>query len=77
MKNLDPEALIDPSASPQTVAQSLQDVAPAAKIYSYQPLDASNADCKTAGSQCVSYTLTATYEGTYNVQTTDVKKNLD
>jgi prepilin-type N-terminal cleavage/methylation domain-containing protein len=75
MKSLDANALIDPS----NPTQSNQLVAsPAAKVYSYQVTQAdSTTSCESDDTTCAKYTLTATYEGTVNGQTTYVKSNLD
>lgn len=73
MKSLDGNALTDPSSQSSTLAS-----APAAKVYSYAATDANGAACDSAGSTtCAQYTLTATYEGTVNGNSTYVKKNLD
>ncbi|MFO0781812.1 MAG: prepilin-type N-terminal cleavage/methylation domain-containing protein [Candidatus Saccharimonadales bacterium] len=73
MKNLDKNAMIDPSNADQSKAE-LAD-APAAKVYSYQVTDSAGAAC--SGDACAKYTLTATYEGEVNGATTLVKTNLD
>jgi prepilin-type N-terminal cleavage/methylation domain-containing protein len=74
MKSLDRGALSDPSnPSSQALAG-----APAAKVYSYVPLQSDHAtDCEADANGCAEYTLTATYEGTVNGSQTFVKKNLD
>ena len=72
MKNLDKNAMIDPSNATQSA--TLVD-GPAAKSYSYEVTDSAGADC--TGDACAKYTLTATYEGTVNGATTLVKTNLD
>lgn len=56
MKGLDPSALQDPQGSAQTLVS-----APAAKSYAYQPLPSG---CDDSTTNCTSYTLTATLEGT-------------
>ncbi|MDL2341723.1 MAG: type II secretion system protein [Patescibacteria group bacterium] len=78
MKSLDKGALVDPGTNcdPDAVSTCVA-AAPAAKIYSYAVTDASNASCETTDTNCAQYTLTATYEGSVNNQTTYVKKNLD
>jgi prepilin-type N-terminal cleavage/methylation domain-containing protein len=74
MKSLDQNALIDPSNPTQskTLASS-----PTAKQYSYEVTDSSGNSCESDHTTCAKYTLTATYEGTVNGSTTDVKQNLD
>lgn len=74
MKSLDQNALVDPSNPTQskTLASS-----PAAKQYSYQVTDSSGNSCEADDTTCAKYTLTATYEGTVNGQTTYTKSNLD
>jgi len=74
MKSLDKDALIDPSnpSNSQTLASS-----PTAKQYSYAVTNSSDASCETDDTTCAKYTLTATYEGTVNGQTTYQKSNLD
>ncbi|MBC7707881.1 prepilin-type N-terminal cleavage/methylation domain-containing protein [Polaromonas sp.] len=78
MKSLDKVALVDPSTNcdPEAVSTCLA-ATPAAKVYAYAVQDASGASCETTDTNCAQYTLTATYEGTVNNQTTYVKKNLD
>lgn len=74
MKSLDKGALIDPKNSSQSndlVA------APAANVYAYAVLNSSDASCEADATTCAKYTLTATYEGTVNGNTTAVKTNLD
>ena len=79
MKSLDKNALVDPSTNcdPDAVSNCVSGGAPAAKIYSYQVTDLSNASCETTDTNCAQYTLTATYEGSVNNQTKVEKKNLD
>lgn len=73
MKSLDTGALTDPSnPSSTTLVQS-----PVAKSYAYDVLDSSGNSCETTDTNCAKYTLTATYEGTVNGQTTYAKSNLD
>jgi prepilin-type N-terminal cleavage/methylation domain-containing protein len=79
MKSLDTNALIDPSNPTQSKTLV---AAPAAKSYAYAATDNSGNSCdgavgSGADNNCAQYTLTATYEGTYNGSTTYVKKNLD
>ena len=80
MPSLDPTALIDPSSG-QTVSNvTVADNSTGqAKEYSYYPVDntGSSANCEATDTTCAAYTLTATYEGTVNGQTTYVKHNLD
>jgi prepilin-type N-terminal cleavage/methylation domain-containing protein len=74
MKSLDKNAMVDPS----NPTQSNDFVAsPAAKVYSYDVLNSSDTSCEADDTTCAKYTLTATYEGTVNGQTTAVAKNLD
>ena len=74
MKSLDVNALIDPSNATQS--QTLV-TAPVAKSYAYAVTDSSGASCETTDTNCAKYTLTATYEGTVNGQSTYAKSNLD
>ncbi len=75
MKSLDQNAMVDPS-NPYS-SKNLA-AAPVAKSYSYQPTQSDGVtSCETDDTTCAKYTLTATYEGTYNGSTTDVKSNLD
>lgn len=79
MKSLESESVKDPSSTcgnPETATTCIV-AAPAAKSYAYAVLDASGNSCAAAEDTCAKYTLTATYEGTYNSKTTEVKKNLD
>jgi prepilin-type N-terminal cleavage/methylation domain-containing protein len=74
MKSLDKNALIDPS----NPTQSNDPVAaPAAKVYSYAVTNSSDTTCEADDTTCAKYTLTATFEGTVNGQTTATKSNLD
>jgi prepilin-type N-terminal cleavage/methylation domain-containing protein len=69
MKGFDLNSLVDPS----NTSQSNDPVAtPAAKVYAYAVTDASGNSCAGAGNDvnCAKYTLTATFEGTVNGQTT-------
>jgi type IV pilus assembly protein PilA len=75
MKSLDQNALIDPSSPTQskTLVGS-----PAAKAYSYAPTQSDGTtSCESDNTTCAKYTLTATYEGTVNGQSTDAVQNLD
>ena len=74
MKSLDTNALIDPSNATQSTTLLS---APAAKSYSYAVTDSSGASCEATDTNCAKYTLTATYEGTVNGQSTYTKSNLD
>lgn len=73
MRSLDPGALTDPSNPTNSTLAS----APAARTYSYAVTDSSGASCEADNTTCARYTLTATYEGTVNGQTTLQKSNLD
>ena len=78
MKSLEKGALVDPSTNcDPAVASNCVAAAPALKIYSYAVSDSSGATCEATDTNCAQYTLTASYEGTVNNQTTYVKKNLD
>ncbi len=77
MKSLDQTALIDPSNATQS--KTLVG-APVAKSYSYAATNAAGTTCdgaSPADQACANYTLTATYEGTVNNQSTFVKTQLD
>jgi len=75
MKSLDLNALIDPSNATQSNQLAS---APAAKVYSYQVTQSDGTtSCESDDTTCAKYTLTATYEGTVNGQSTYVKSNLD
>jgi prepilin-type N-terminal cleavage/methylation domain-containing protein len=74
MKSLDSGALTDPSNPTQSTALVS---APVAKSYAYAVTDSSGASCESTDTNCAKYTLTATYEGTVNGQTTYQKSNLD
>ena len=74
MKSLDQNALIDPSNPTQSKTLV---ASPTAKSYSYAVTDASGASCEATDTNCAKYTLTATYEGTVNGQSTTSKSNLD
>jgi prepilin-type N-terminal cleavage/methylation domain-containing protein len=79
MKSLDVNAMVDPSSScsPTTTGSTCLATAPAAKTYAYQPVNSSGTSCEATDTTCSAYTLTATYEGTVNGQSTYVKSNLD
>ena len=74
MKSLDQNALIDPSNPTQSKTLV---AAPVAKSYAYAVTDSSGNSCEADDTTCAKYTLTATYEGTVNGQTTYSKQNLD
>jgi prepilin-type N-terminal cleavage/methylation domain-containing protein len=75
MKSLDLNALVDPSNPTQSNQLAS---APAAKVYSYQVTQSDGtSSCESDDTTCAKYTLTATYEGTVNGQSTYVKTNLD
>ncbi len=74
MKSLDQTALTDPSNPVQS--KQLKDTAQA-KWYSYEVSNSSDTSCEADSTTCAKYTLTATYEGSVNGQTTYVKSNLD
>lgn len=68
LKGLDPAALKDPQGSSSTLVS-----APAAKAYAFQPTDDTGAACDDTTTMCTKFTLTASYEGSVNGQTTYVK----
>jgi prepilin-type N-terminal cleavage/methylation domain-containing protein len=72
MKSLDSGALTDPKSSTASMAAS-----PAANTYAYAVTATGGAACETDATTCAEYTLTATYEGQVNNQTTFVKRNLN
>jgi prepilin-type N-terminal cleavage/methylation domain-containing protein len=74
MKSLDPNALIDPSNTSQS---NTLVASPTADSYAYAVSNSSGTSCESADTTCAQYTLTATYEGTVNGQTTYSKSNLD
>ncbi len=74
MKSLDKGALIDPSNPTQSNDMV---AAPVAKTYAYAVTNATDTTCEADDTTCAKYTLTATYEGTVNGNTTAVKTNLD
>jgi prepilin-type N-terminal cleavage/methylation domain-containing protein len=74
MKSLDQGALTDPSNP--TASKTLV-ASPTAKSYAYEVTDSSGNSCASDDTTCAKYTLTATYEGTFNGQSTYVKTNLD
>ncbi len=74
MKSLDTGALIDPSNATQSKTLL---AAPALKSYAYAVKDSSGASCEATDTNCATYALTASYEGTVNGAATVVKNNLD
>jgi len=80
MKSLDSNAIVDPSEQSTCLTNDncLKSSAQA-KAYSYVVTDSSGNSCEGAGNDvnCAKYTLTATYEGTVNGQSTAVAQNLD
>jgi type IV pilus assembly protein PilA len=75
MKSLDQSALTDPSNPTQSKTLL---AAPAAKSYSYAVTQSDGStSCESDDTTCAKYTLTATYEGTVNGNTTYTKSNLD
>ena len=79
MKSLDVNAVVDPSEDNSCLAAGscLKSGTPAAKAYYYNVTDSSGNSCETTDTNCAKYTLTATYEGTVNGQSTAVAQNLD
>jgi len=74
MNTLNANDMIDPSAPAGTTPHMALKAAP--KIFSYDPTN-SGATCEQADTTCNQYSLTATYEGTVNGQSTYTKLNLD
>lgn len=72
---LNPSVMIDPSA-PAGTAPSLA-LAPAPKVYAYQPLNSSGTSCEAQDTTCSQYTLTATLENPVNGSNLYQKHNLD
>lgn len=77
MKSLDAGALVDPSSTCNPATDDCLVASATAKSYSYDVTDSAGASCETTDTNCAQYTLTATYEGTVNGQTTYTKSNLD
>ncbi|HEX5743951.1 MAG TPA: type II secretion system protein [Candidatus Saccharimonadales bacterium] len=76
MKSLDTGALIDPS-NPDRSKTLLDSTSPSKQYgYAVRASDGSTS-CETDDTQCATYTLTATYEGTVNGATKVQKTNLD
>jgi prepilin-type N-terminal cleavage/methylation domain-containing protein len=74
MKTLNTSDMIDPSAASGTTPNLA--LSPAPKVFSYDPTN-SGASCEKADTTCNEYTLTATYQGTVNGESTYTKLNLD
>ena len=77
MPNLNPSDMIDPSAKDQNTSDAKFAALPGADLFSYQVTDNNGNSCETKDTNCLKYTLTATFEGTVNGQKTYVKENLD
>ena len=77
MKSLDANALVDPSSTCNPSTASCLVSAPVTGSYSYAVTNSSGTSCESADTTCSQYTLTATYEGTVNGQSTYAKSNLD
>jgi prepilin-type N-terminal cleavage/methylation domain-containing protein len=79
MKSVDSEAVKDPSSTcdPASNSGTCLVAAPAARSYSYNVLNSSDASCEADNTTCAKYTLTATYEGQVNGKSTAVATNLD
>lgn len=80
IRSLDDGAVKDPSnptCDPTANAGTCFVAAPVARSYAYAPLNSAGASCEADNTTCVTYTLTATYEGEVNGNTTFVKRNLD
>ena len=74
LKNLDQNALVDPGGNGSHYLQGT----PTAKYYSYEVTQADGTtSCASDETTCAAYTLTATYEGQVNGQSTVTKSNLD
>ncbi len=72
MKGLDQDALKDPGGTSAILVAT-----PAKNAYSYQAKNSKGGVCTNqVGNECDTYTLTATYEGQVNGQSTFVKNNL-
>ncbi len=67
MKGFDLTSMQDPSNGTQS---HVMVAAPAAKSYAYAVTDDNGASCEADDTLCTKYTLTATYEGKVNNQTT-------
>jgi hypothetical protein len=74
MKNLDPNALVDPSNP--TSSQTLM-ATPTANFFSYEVKNTDGASCEADDTTCAQYKLTAMLETAYNGSKTYSKSNLD
>lgn len=77
MPNFSPSDMIDPTATNQNSANASLAASPAPKVYSYQVTDTNGNSCEAVDTNCAEYTLTATYQGNVNGQSTYVEKNID
>ncbi len=82
MKGIDTTSTVDPSApnsSTNTIVAATTATDNKAKQYAYFVTDASGNSCAGAGNDvnCAKYTLTATYEGSVNGQTTYTVSSLN
>lgn len=75
MKSLDTGALIDPSNPDHS--KTLVDSKTPSKQYGYYVRDGNGNSCESDDTQCSTYTLTATYEGTVNGASNVQKNQLD
>jgi prepilin-type N-terminal cleavage/methylation domain-containing protein len=73
MKSLNTSDMIDPS-SPKGTKPALAK-SPTAKVFSYGP-SANGLSCEHTDTTCNEYTLTATFEGSFNGEKTYTKLNL-
>jgi len=74
---LDQYSLADPISACDPTATGCLVAVPAADAYAYAVTDSNGQSCEKTDTDCVKYTLTATYEGTVNGTGTYVKSNLD
>jgi len=74
MPSLDPKAMVDPS-TPNAAAKLVSK--PTKGAFSYQVSSSDGKSCEADDTQCAQFTLTTTYEGIYNGQTSYSVKNLD
>ncbi|HVW23278.1 MAG TPA: hypothetical protein VHB51_02260 [Candidatus Saccharimonadales bacterium] len=72
MPSLDSSALQDPSGTSQTLS-----AAPGKGVYSYQVTNANGGSCESNDKTCAKYTLTATFDGRVNGQSTYTKNSLN
>jgi len=77
MTNLSPSDMIDPSAKDKNTADATLATQPAKDVFAYKVTDSNGNSCESKDTNCAEYTLTATFEGKVNGQSTYVKKNLD